>query len=296
MKSIHLVFYTGLLFFIAACNLNASTKKLQKSASGFEYEIIKSNSSINLKLGDVVKLHLTQYADDSLMNTTYNSHAEYIKIDSATINKFDYTAILPLLNIKDSAVCYFSTAQIIKRAEKAEEIPAFLKKAKQIRVCIKILKSYQNDSIAGKEFFSEREVYMSVRKKKDSINFVQANLQFDSLINKETGPFTKLQSGIYVKVIKTGTGSRVVSGDSVTIYYKSYLPDGNLVEASNAQKPLVLKNSGEYAIKGFYEATANLTRGSVAKLFIPAKAGYGIKGYGKKVPPFSNLIIEVEIL
>jgi FKBP-type peptidyl-prolyl cis-trans isomerase len=296
MKTIHLIFYAGFLFFIAACNLNKSTKKLQKSASGFEYEIIKSNSSINLKLGDVVKLHLTQYADDSLMNTTHNSHAEYIKIDSAAINRFDYTAILPLLNINDSAVCYFSTAQIIKSAENAEEIPAFLKKAKQIRVCIKILKSYQNDSIAGKEFISEREIYMSALEKNDSLNFVKANLQFDSLINKEAGSVTKLQSGIYVKVVKTGTGSRVVSGDTVTINYKTYLPDGKFVEASNAHKPLVLRKAGVYAIKGFYEATINLNRGSMAEIFIPAKAAYGKSGYGKKVPPFSNLIIRVEVL
>jgi FKBP-type peptidyl-prolyl cis-trans isomerase len=296
MKRINIIIYAWLLFFTSACNFNAATKKLQKSAAGFEYEIIKSDSNINLKFGDVVKLHLTQYADDSLMNTTYTSLPEYIKIDSATINKFDYTAILPLLHINDSAVCYFSTTQIIKNAANDKEIPEFLKTTKQIKVCIKVLKSYQNDSIASKEYFGDKAVYMSALQKKDSVNLVQANLQFDSLINKETGPVTKLLSGIYVKVIKTGTGNRGVSGDSISILYKSYLPDGNLVEASNAQNPLVLKKSGEYAIKGFYEATANLTKGSMAKLFIPAMAAYGKSGYGRKVPPFSNLIIEVEIL
>lgn len=297
MKSTQILIYTFLLFFTLGCNFSAKDKKLYKTESGFEYEIIKSGNNTSLHMADVVKLHIMQYADDSLMNTTYNSMPEFVKIDSTTIMNYDYTAILPLLHVEDSAVCYFPTTQIIKNAKRdVEEVPFYLQKAKHIKVCIKVLNSYKSDSIARLDFNKENGIYMAKVEKKDSINLLKTRMQFDSLINKLSGPIIKLQNGICMYVIKAGTGKSLVLGDSINIHYKSYLANGKFLESTDPQKPLVLKKSGNYEIKGFYQAITNLTKGSIAKLFIPATEAYGKRGDGEKVPPFSNLIIEVEIL
>ena len=56
---------------LISCSTSNKEGGFKKTASGFEYKIIKSarpGDSIHRR--DVVKVHLYQYIDDSLLNTT----------------------------------------------------------------------------------------------------------------------------------------------------------------------------------------------------------------------------------
>jgi FKBP-type peptidyl-prolyl cis-trans isomerase len=49
-------------------------------------------------------------------------------------------------------------------------------------------------------------------------------------------------------------------------------------------------------IPGWTEGVQQMQQGSKYKFFIPWKLGYGDKGAGQDIPPYSVLIFEIELL
>jgi FKBP-type peptidyl-prolyl cis-trans isomerase len=49
-------------------------------------------------------------------------------------------------------------------------------------------------------------------------------------------------------------------------------------------------------IPGWTEGLQLIGKGGKVKLFIPSKLGYGARGAGNVIPPFSTLVFDVELL
>ena len=49
-------------------------------------------------------------------------------------------------------------------------------------------------------------------------------------------------------------------------------------------------------MKGFNYAVKLLKVGDKAKIIIPSYLGFGMSGYGKSVPPYSTLLLNVKLL
>ena len=114
--------------------------------------------------------------------------------------------------------------------------------------------------------------------------------------NLETNKNVKVtESGLQYEVLTPGSGASPESTDEVTVHYVGTLTNGTEFDSSvkrgqPASFPL------NRVIKGWTEGVQLMNIGSKYRFYIPHELGYGARGAGGSIPPFSTLIFEVELL
>ena len=104
-----------------------------------------------------------------------------------------------------------------------------------------------------------------------------------------------LPSGLQYKIINSGSGATPGATDRVTVHYRGTLIDGTEFDSSYSRnKPASF--GVNRVVAGWTEALQLMQEGDKWQLFIPPKLGYAERGAGRKIPPNSALIFEVELL
>ncbi len=104
-----------------------------------------------------------------------------------------------------------------------------------------------------------------------------------------------LASGLQYEVLTEGKGKKPKATDTVRCHYHGTLIDGTVFDSSVRRgQPADFPVNG--VIAGWVEALQLMPVGSKWKLFIPYELGYGARGAGNSIPPYSTLIFEVELL
>ncbi len=103
-----------------------------------------------------------------------------------------------------------------------------------------------------------------------------------------------LPSGLQYRVITEGTGAKPTATDRVKVNYRGTLVDGTEFDSSYKRNQPATFGVGQ-VIKGWTEALQLMPAGSKWEIYIPHELGYGERESGK-IPPFSALIFEVELL
>jgi len=107
---------------------------------------------------------------------------------------------------------------------------------------------------------------------------------------------TPTASGLYYIEREEGTGPAPEIGDKVKVWYTGKLVDGSVFDASEKRgQPFEFPLGQGRVIKGWDEGIAMMKEGGKATLIIPSKLGYGERGSGQRIPPFSPLVFEVEL-
>ena len=97
--------------------------------------------------------------------------------------------------------------------------------------------------------------------------------------------------------IKVGSGAAAKSGDKVKVHYTGRLLKNKFKFDSSVGKEPVTFTLGEGGvIKGWDQGVVGMKVGGKRKLTIPADLAYGKKGSGKKIPPNSALVFDIELL
>lgn len=102
------------------------------------------------------------------------------------------------------------------------------------------------------------------------------------------------ESGLQYEVLKLGRGKKPAATDKVKVHYHGTLIDGTVFDSSVERgEPIVFGMT--QVIKGFSEGVQLMPVGSKFRFYIPQELGYGSHKAGI-IPPYSTLIIEVELL
>jgi FKBP-type peptidyl-prolyl cis-trans isomerases 1 len=102
------------------------------------------------------------------------------------------------------------------------------------------------------------------------------------------------ESGLYYIPTKKGTGRRPVVGEKVDVHYVGRTLNGTEVDSS-LDKPFSFVLGEGYVIPGWEEALLLMKKGEKATFVIPSELAYGENVVGK-LPPFTNLVYDVELL
>lgn len=113
--------------------------------------------------------------------------------------------------------------------------------------------------------------------------------------NKLQDGVVTLPSGLQYKVLQQGNGEIPTSTDRVKVHYSGKLLDGTEFDSSYKRgEPITL--GVNQVISGWTEALQLMPVGSKWILYIPYNLAYGERGGAGAIPPYSNLIFEVELL
>lgn len=104
------------------------------------------------------------------------------------------------------------------------------------------------------------------------------------------------QSGLVFISLKEGNGDTPQIGDKVAFHYTGYYFDGEMFDSSyDRTLPLVVQLGNDMIIKGMEEALLMMKKGSKAKILVPFYLAYNDME-NAPVPPYSNLIFEIELI
>lgn len=158
-----------------------------------------------------------------------------------------------------------------------------------------------NDAIQGNEQLIDEEEGIRIikaafaRAAEERINILkeEESAFFDTL--KEKTGIRHFQDGLYYEVIEEGSGAKPTSADEVTVHYKGALPDGKVFDDSNRRgEPLDLELAN--VIKGWQLGIPLMSVGAKYRLYVPSALGYGERGAGGDIPPYSPLIFDIELI
>ena len=106
---------------------------------------------------------------------------------------------------------------------------------------------------------------------------------------------TVTKSGLQYEVLKEGTGRSPKATDSVRCHYEGTLVDGTVFDSSYKRgEPADFPLNG--VIPGWTEGVQLMKEGAKFRFFIPYLLGYGERGAGSSIPPYSTLIFDVELI
>ncbi len=125
---------------------------------------------------------------------------------------------------------------------------------------------------------------------------------------------SKTSTGLKYVITKKGGGKKPVNGTPLFIHYAGFLEDGKLFDTSienvaqtfgkydpsraaqNGYQPIPFQaGRKDGMIPGFIEGIDKLSFGDKAVLFIPSHLGYGAGGAGDVIPPYTDIVFEVEL-
>jgi FKBP-type peptidyl-prolyl cis-trans isomerase len=112
--------------------------------------------------------------------------------------------------------------------------------------------------------------------------------------NKAKPGVTVTASGLQYEVLKSGSGPKPTTTNTVKVHYHGTLIDGTVFDSSvERNEPIEFPLTG--VIQGWVEALQLMSVGDKWKLTIPSAIAYGPRGKGD-IPPNSVLLFEVELL
>lgn len=113
--------------------------------------------------------------------------------------------------------------------------------------------------------------------------------------NKEKEGIITTESGLQYKVMEMGDGPRPGLTDTVRVHYTGKLINDTVFDSSVERgEPAQFRTNG--LIQGWSEGLQLMPEGSKFMFYIPYELGYGTRGAGQTIQPFSTLIFEVELL
>ena len=114
--------------------------------------------------------------------------------------------------------------------------------------------------------------------------------------NSQREEVTALPSGLQYEVIQSGPdGPSPADTNKVTVHYTGMLLDGKVFDSS-VERGQPASFGVTQVIKGWTEALQLMKVGDKWKIYIPENMGYGSRGAGRDIPPYSTLIFEIELL
>ncbi|PLX11280.1 MAG: hypothetical protein C0594_03880 [Marinilabiliales bacterium] len=282
MKTI--VIYLAAVLILVACG---SEKSFEKHKSGLEYRIeYKSMSGIKPKDSDILVLDMKYYnSEDSLLFSTDEVSHEYkMQMKKPSHGGGCIEDAFALMEKGDSLVARIDAYQFFTQTRKMQP-PAFIKDNEKLTFCIKLLDILNLDEL-------KKDITgVSVNSQKEEDEMLENYL---NMTNTTVDP---TNSGLYYVELEKGTGPKPIAGDVVSVhYFGSFISGKPFSETYSSGQPFRFRLGNGDVITGWEEGVSYMKEGGKARFIIPSHLAYGKEGKGMKIPPYSTLVFEVELV
>ncbi len=151
-------------------------------------------------------------------------------------------------------------------------------------------------------------VYDSIKKVKDAedaefkrlaeMSIGEYNSYFFEQVKAKFPNAQQTTSGLVYVIEEKGNEERAKEGSNLSLHYKgTFFKDDKKFDSSyDRNRPMDFSYKTNRMIPGFEEGIALIGEKGKAKLFIPYHLAYGAAGRGDAMPPYSDLVFEIELV
>lgn len=203
-----------------------------------------------------------------------------IKLAEPTF-KSDIMEGFAMMHIGDSALFFADVETVFVKMFGYPRVPGDIDSTSVIRFDVRM-----ND------FYPESEFENKMKEKGEkAIAILKKYIEDNNILAEPT------ESGLYYVQISEGNGEKPAQGANVKVHYTGKLLNGEVFDSSIERgEPIDIPIGVGRVIPGWDEGIMMMSKGEKGVLYIPYNLAYGERGAGGVIPPFANLIFEVELV
>lgn len=269
---------------VASCGPKSPFPGYTPTGTGLYYKQIVKGEGAPLKNGDVIKVRLAYYINDSLLYTTDSlPEAAYDMVHESPFQGDLYEGFR-LMHVGDSMSFMINADSVFRKQFHAPVIPDFVTPDAYMRWEVKVDEAMTEEAF---QQMKEAEVAALQQASKDAFAAYLAENGVDA---------QPTESGLIYVCTKPGKGKKPVANQTVKVHYTGRLLDGTVFDSSIERgEPIEFPLGVHQVIPGWDEGIAMMSKGEKGILYIPYDLAYGPRKMGP-ISAYSNLIFEVELV
>jgi FKBP-type peptidyl-prolyl cis-trans isomerase len=120
--------------------------------------------------------------------------------------------------------------------------------------------------------------------------------EIDQYVKRHQWEMQQTVSGLRYMLLKQGDGELAKNGQTAHVYYKISLLDGTVCYDSKTDGAKDFVIGKDYVEAGLHEGIQLMHVGDKMRFILPSNLAHGLTGDQKKIPPFSVVVYEIELL
>ena len=288
MKKVFLMMtaFCVMLSFLTGCGNGNAPKGYKTTNSGLYYRFYVQNDGDLPQVGDLVEVTLSCVVNDTA--TIIPASSNIIQLNEPAFAT-DFIEGVAMMHKGDSASFIVDIDLTFKNLFRVPELPTEFNSTDIMRFEVKVNDFYPESEYVSKMIEAIKKNYPEQTER------AYAEMQQYFALNNVTA--TPTASGLYYVMTAEGNGEMPKKGDNVKVHYTGKLLDGKVFDSSIERgEPIEVPIGMGYVIPGWDEGIMMMSKGEKGVLYIPYYLGYGDRGAGADIPPFANLIFEVELI
>lgn len=268
-----------LTFFVGCSNIHPG---YEKTKSGIYYQVISQVDSLKDMKADSGQFYIMEMnygTADSLMFKSELLPDKVVKMPFRQ-KEFDGDVweALSLFSKGDSANFIIRADTFFLKTTRASEVPELFLEKNEVHFSIKILNIQSQEEIEA-----ELAAFANARRFAEPIEI--AKFRAENNWTPEA-----LESGLFFKKIKNGTGRKVKEGMFLTFDFEIRHLDGAMVYSSiEASYPGSFEYGKRFDTEGFMQAMGMMSQGDEVELIIPSELAFGEAGRPGMIEPYTPL-------
>ena len=281
---------------MSACAEKNPYPGYEKNQNGLYYQFFTQNEGELPQVGDLIEVKICCMINDStpLIPNTQNM----MKLQEPSFPG-DLNEGLAMMHKGDSASFIVNTDSTFKYLFMQPTLPAEFNSTDVMRFEIKVV-DFMPEKVYAQNFANDvksRNAQRAAQLQNDYADeTAKAAKELAEYLTKNKIEAVSTESGLYYVVTEPGNGEKPEVGKPVTMHYTGKLLNGTVFDSSvERDQPFQFVLGVGQVIPGWDEGVQLMTKGEKGLLYIPYYLAYGERDMGD-IPPFSNLIFEVELI
>ena len=255
------------------------------TGTGLYYKQIVAGTGDQIQMGDVVKIRLAYYLNDSLLFTTDNLPEPAVDLVRESVFQGDLYEGLRMMHVGDSMSFMINSDSTFRKQFRAPVLPDFVSPDVFLRWEVIVDEA------------TPEAVYQQRVQEEMEANFQRAKDELAAYLEANGVKAEPQESGLVYVCTKKGKGPKPGYKNKVKVHYTGKLLDGTVFDSSIERgEPIEFQLGVGQVIAGWDEGIAMMSKGEKGILYIPSILAYGSRQAGELITPYSNLMFEVELV
>lgn len=293
MNKITMLLGSALLVGLISCN-KSEFEGYTKAENGLHYKFFTHDENgLKPVEGDGIRFKYVfrLKSNDSIFVSSAERSQDGSGITNFGMTKSSFVGSIEdammMMAANDSASFIVSADSFFLKTSRMPSLPPWVKPNDKIQVDIKMVEVITKAKLAENQKKQQDEIAKMAEAEKPKLDAYLAE-------NKITTAPTA--SGLIFIETQKGKGKEHPKAtDVVTVHYTGTLLDGTKFDSS-VDKGQPATFSLTEVVPGWVEGIQLMTKGGKAKLIIPSNLGWGARGAGPQIPPFSTVLFDVELI